>query len=261
MKVAIMINGPVGQALKQTIGLFGEVEFVEDPYLANVVIAEDAKTLIPYYCMEREFIIMPKGRPRGDQEAKNVHEYGILDAIQIMTFPAMQAKQKLPETLPGPPEVVAKRIESLGAKRVLVVDDTVKHQKSALVLLDEYDLTIATGYDEAMRLLASEKFDVVLTDMEMPMAVGGALATYILGKKIPYGLLIATEAARVGVKQVGVVTDLGHHDDPFSAAFDHFSRYDYEINGAIVKYMHAPMITMDGESAKDWSEALKKFNK
>ncbi|MDP1619825.1 MAG: hypothetical protein Q8M12_02405, partial [bacterium] len=135
------------------------------------------------------------------------------------------------------------------------------HQKSALVLLDEYDLTIATGYDEAMRLLASEKFDVVLTDMEMPMAVGGALATYILGKKIPYGLLIATEAARVGVKQVGVVTDLGHHDDPFSAAFDHFSRYDYEINGAIVKYMHAPMITMDGESAKDWSEALKKFNK
>lgn len=253
-----MIKDPVGQTLKKTISLFGEVEFVDDPYLAHIVIAEDAKKLIPYYCLEREFIIMPMiGRPRGDQEAKNVHEYGVLDALQIMTFPAMRGEKGLSDTLPGPAKVVAKRIENVGAKRVLVVDDTVKHQKSALVLLDDYDLTIATGYDEAMGLLASDKFDVVLTDMEMPMSM--RLSTHILGKMIPYGLLIANEAARVGVKQVAVVTDLGHHTDPFSASFDHFSRYVYEINGATVKYMHAPMVSMNGESVKDWLEALKRL--
>jgi hypothetical protein len=157
MKVAIMIAGPVGQALKQTISLFGEVEFVEDPYLAHVVIAENAMKLIPYYCPEREFIIMSMiGRPRGDQEAKNVHEYGVLDALQIMTFPAMRAEKGLSDTLPSPAEVVTKRIENAGAKRVLVVDDTVKHQKSALTLLPDCDLTIATGYfDLNQRMLLS----------------------------------------------------------------------------------------------------------
>lgn len=261
MKVAILIDDPIAQALKQTISLFGEVEFVADPYLAHVVIAENAKKLIPYYCAEREFIIMAmQGNLRGDQEAKNVHEYSVLDAIRIMTFPAARAaKGHLSDTLPGPAEVVAKRIENAGAKRVLVVDDTVKHQKSASVLLSDCDLTIATGYTDAMKLLASEKFDMVLTDMEMPMA--DALATHILGKKVPYGLLIATEAARVGVKQVAVVTDLNHHADPFSAAFDHFAQHDFVINGATVKYMHAPMTNIDGESVKDWKSAMEKFNK
>jgi hypothetical protein len=254
MKVSILNEGSIRLVLQQTISLFGEIQFVENPYEANVIIAEEAKDMAPYYCKEREFIIFPE-KPRGDQEAKNVHEFGILEAYQVMTFPAIHAQKDLPETLPGPSQIEKCRIENPGATRVLVIDDTLIHQKSALALLSDCDLTIATGYDEAMSLLQNNVYDIVLTDMEMPMS--NKLSSHILGKLIPYGLLIATEAARSGAKQVAVVTNLNHHTDPFSAAFDHFTRHSYSINGAKVKYLHAPMINLDGEYAKDWKEAMK----
>ena len=256
MKVAVLIKEPVKQALKQTISLFGEIEFVEDAYKANVVIADDAIMLAPYYCKEREFIVF-SDHPRGDQEAKNVHEYGILQSLEVMTFPAIRAQKGLPENLPGPAETVVKRIEKPGAKKVLVIDDTARHQKSAVTLLGDYDLTVADGYDEAMQLLAKNEYEVVLTDMEMPMST--KLSAYILGKLIPYGLLIEKEATMRGVRYVAVVTDLNHHTDPFSAAFDHFADHEYIENGAKVKYMHAPMTTMGGESAKDWKVALERL--
>jgi len=60
------------------------------------------------------------------------------------------------------------------------------------------------------------------------------------------------EAARQGAKQVAVVTDLNHHTDPFSAAFDHFSRFPIQIEDAKVLMLHA-RITGEG---KDWSNAL-----
>ena len=44
--------------------------------------------------------------------------------------------------------------------------------------------------------------------------------------------------------------------DCFSAAFDHFSQHEFVINGAKVKYMHAPMKNMEGEYAKDWKKIL-----
>jgi len=262
MKIAILINDPMRAALKQTICLFdenegkGKFEFVENAYEAHIIIAENAKDLIPFYCKEREFIIFSNSL-RNDQEAKNVHEYGISQAIDVMTFPAIHAQKDLPEVLPGPAKVLSnRRIKNEEAKHVLVIDDTFKHQCSAIELLSEFDLTIATGYDEAMELLGKENFDVVLTDMEMPMSSRGAIATHVLGKLIPYGLLIEKEASLRGIKQIAVVTDLNHHTDPFACAFDYFSQYDFEINGSHVKYMHAPMIKIGEEYVKDWRKAL-----
>jgi CheY-like chemotaxis protein len=179
-----------------------------------------------------------------------------MEAIEIMTMPALRAQKPLAE-LPTRPLILTaseRRINNPGAKSVLVIDDTPSHQKSALVLLAECDLTVATDYDEAMDLLKTNKYDAVLTDMEMPAST--KLSWYQLGKMVPYGLLIATEAARVGTKHVAVVTNLNHHTDPFAAAFDHFSHHDYVVNGSVVKYMHAPMTQIDGKSVKDWKRAL-----
>jgi len=52
---------------------------------------------------------------------------------------------------------------------------------------------------------------------------------------------------------VAIVTDLGHHDDHFSAAFDHFSRFTLNIENAKVKMLHVS----GGDTGKDWSRALK----
>jgi CheY-like chemotaxis protein len=261
MKVAILIADPIKQALKQTMELFGEIEFVDDAYEANIVVGQNPKELAPFYCQEREFIIFSDNKHEKHQEAKNVHAFGVMEAMEIMTMPALRAQKPLP-VLPTRPEILSpseRRINNPGAVRVLVIDDTVMHQKSALSLLVDCDLTVAIDYDEAMGLLESNQYDAVLTDMEMPSST--KLSCYQLGKMIPYGLLIATEAARVGAKHVAIVTNLNHHTDPFAAAFDHFSHHDYIINGAVVKYMHAPMININGEYVKNWKSALQELLK
>lgn len=256
MKICILIPESIGQALKQTIGLFGDFDFVNNPYEAHVVIADSERVLAPYYCKEREFIIFSDS-PLNDQEAKNVHEFGIGQALETMTLPAILAQKGLPESLPNGGEVFERRIENTGELRILVVDDTPKHQHSAVVLLPKYDLTVATSYDEAMEFLKTERYDIVLTDMEMPMSM--KLSSHILGKLIPYGLLIEKEAVIRGVKRVGVVTNLNHHTDPFAAAFDHFSSHVYTENSTVVKYMHAPMTNIGEAYAKDWKTALDKL--
>lgn len=73
-----------------------------------------------------------------------------------------------------------------------------------------------------------------------------------LGELVPYGMLLMVEAAHQGATQVAVVTDLSHHNDPFSAAFDYFSGFSVKIDNAKVVMMHAPM--KDG--TKDWAQAL-----
>jgi DNA-binding NtrC family response regulator len=51
---------------------------------------------------------------------------------------------------------------------ILIVDDE-KHTREGLMLAleDEYDVYIASDADEAFRLMESEPFEVVLTDLRM----------------------------------------------------------------------------------------------
>ncbi len=141
------------------------------------------------------------------------------------------------------------------ALRILVIDDAAKHIASAKKGLAGHFLTTATGYQEAMELLGKEKFDVVLTDLHLPMSSQTMGDKFKLGELVPYGILLMIEAARQGAKQVAVVTDLSHHDDPFSAAFDHYSRFPISIEGAKVRMLHARI----SEEGKDWVDALKRI--
>lgn len=255
MKIAVLFEGPTLAAIKQVLSLVGDFDFVDNPHEAAVIIGEEPGKMAPYYCKEKEFIVvLTFGNDRRvAQQAKNVHEIEVTEFYKVMTLVFEKAKggKSYKE------KICILRAGRPGAKKVLIVEDTFKHQRSVSELLGEYDFTIATGYDDAMELLGSFRYDIVLTDMEMPMST--RLSAYILGKLVPYGLLIEKEAARQGVKYIGVVTDLDHHTDPFALAFDHLSRYSYEVNGAKVMYMHAPMTELDGERVKDWKTALERL--
>lgn len=150
-------------------------------------------------------------------------------------------------------------VVSLGpnALHVLVIDDTPANIASAKSSLAGHYLTTVNGYQDAMDVLGREKFDVVLTDLHLPMSSRTMGDKFRLGELVPYGILLMVEAARQGAKHVAVVTDLSHHDDPFSAAFDHFSRFPVKIDGAKVVMMHAPM----KDSVKDWKMALSQLMK
>ncbi len=62
---------------------------------------------------------------------------------------------------------------SLGRRgRVLIVDDEKRVAETLCELLDEHDVTVATGGAAALELLGSSAFDVVLCDLIMPKMSG-----------------------------------------------------------------------------------------
>ena len=46
MKVAILIKTVVGRALEQVIGICGEIEFIENPNEADLIVAEKANDVV-----------------------------------------------------------------------------------------------------------------------------------------------------------------------------------------------------------------------
>lgn len=102
-------------------------------------------------------------------------------------------------------------------------------------------------------------FDVVLTDMMMPMSTGnGVLApgVYSSDEQVPYGFVIALYAAAHGAKFVALVTDTNHHRSALSAALDQIghpyfpdstdeaeNQQVFDICGAKTIFAHAPFVT------------------
>lgn len=65
-------------------------------------------------------------------------------------------------------------------------------------------------------------FDVVLTDLLVPASdnAQGPEGRRYVGQEMPMGGFIAFLAIKAGIKKIGVVTDLNHHNHPASAALD-----------------------------------------
>lgn len=113
----------------------------------------------------------------------------------------------------------------MNALNILVLDDNATHRDSAVNQLAGHNITVASSYVEACRLLRPDtKFDMVLLDLMMPAADMRELGSNRLefkGKELPMGTILAFQALRAGVKKVGVLTDTNHHNHPASAAFDY----------------------------------------
>lgn len=122
--------------------------------------------------------------------------------------------------------MVADVLKKIGRERILVVEDNEAHIKAAHDQLgDTYDLTVVSGFDQALDQLGATGWAAVLTDCMVPkggdqmMSHEGAALAQRQGA-MPYGPIIALHAIQRGIKRVGVLTAGNHHSDPFVFAFD-----------------------------------------
>lgn len=85
----------------------------------------------------------------------------------------------LPVTRSQPPPPSTEQTPLSSSLRVLVVDDTASALESFEILLRRLDITpdTAPSAEDAMQLLRSQKFDVVLLDLDMPVKNGSTLAS------------------------------------------------------------------------------------
>ena len=133
--------------------------------------------------------------------------------------------------------------------RILVVEDKPEHQESARATLDGHELFVVESYDAGINMLSVTSFDVVLTDMMMPMSEETLEPrAFNPSQQVPYGFVIALLATLKGAKFVAMVTDTNHHKGAMSAALDHLGDSYYResfqpnfvINGAKAMFVHTP---------------------
>lgn len=260
-----MKDSPLPRSIKQVLPMFGnesKFAYVESAAEADLIIFTDVKEIEKGYSKEKQYAFFKVSGQASNM--KLPENCATIDFLHGM-IPAMlklieEAHAKIQGTAETPAVAAVKPAAAplrSDALRILVIDDTPKHIESAKSGLAGHRLTAVTGYQDAMSVLGSEKFDVVLTDLHLPMSSQTMGEKFRLGELVPYGVLLMVEAARQGAKHVAVVTDLNHHDDPFSAAFDHYSRFPVQIESAKVVMMHAPM----ADGAKDWAAALEQLTK
>jgi len=252
-----MQDGFLAKSIKSVLPLIGNESshvYVESQAEADLVIFTDVREIEQGYSKEKSYAYLKTtsqpGGPRLPDNCTVINTMSILvDLVGVITS-AGQKLTPIVEAAPAPKgDAAPLRPDAL---RILVIDDTSENISSAKKYLAGHQLTTVSGYEDAMNVLSKESFDVVLTDLHLPMSSKTMGDKFVLGQLVPYGLLLMVEAARQGAKHVAVVTDLSHHDDPFSAAFDHFSGCPVKINQANVVMMHSPM----KNGAKDWAEAL-----
>lgn len=244
-------ESPLGKVIKQILG--EPVRFVDTQEEADLILFTEVRQVEKGFDKKKVytyFKLNPGSQPEFPENVRVLTDA----SLPVICNMIAEVSKTLAPTPTSQAVVVEEPAAELlpDAKRILVIDDTAKHIASAKKGLAGHRLTTATGYQEAMELLGKEKFDVVLTDLHLPMSSQTMGDKFKLGELVPYGILLMIEAARQGAKQVAVVTDLSHHDDPFSAAFDHYSQFPISIEGATVRMLHARV----NEEGKDWAEAL-----
>ncbi|PCI29332.1 hypothetical protein COB55_02430 [Candidatus Wolfebacteria bacterium] len=251
-----MEDGPLPRVIKQVLPIAGNKDshiYVESTGEADLVIFTDIRAIEEGYDTKKQYAYIDTASKREEPnlpEGCQVISGSTLLVSLINTITATRDSLGLIDE--DVPTCKTDIVLLAGALSILVIEDTPKHIDSARSGLADHKLTFATGYQAAMSILESEKFDVVLTDLKLPMS-SRTLSdqAFKIGELVPYGLLLMIEAAKQGTEFVGVVTDLGHHDDPFSAAFDHFG-YMIDMWDSKVLMMHAQIT----DGAKDWKYAL-----
>lgn len=130
-------------------------------------------------------------------------------------------------------------------KKVLVIDDTKVNQESAKSQLTQLvELTVVGTFHGAMQALKNYDFDVVLTDVMLPVGITGHSVVRDSMQLQASGLAIALYATGNNIP-VCIVTDLSHHhSDPMSLSVSYLEN----LGGNIRCLRH--------ENGKDWRQAL-----
>lgn len=73
-------------------------------------------------------------------------------------------------------------MEKKKLKSILIVDDEEVMRGFLGDVLEEYEISTASDGDEAIEMLAKEKFDLIITDMKMPRVSGEEVVKFAKGK-------------------------------------------------------------------------------
>ncbi len=142
--------------------------------------------------------------------------------------------------------------------KVLVIEDKLMHQNSARETLAGHDLTVVDSFAKAIEVLTKEKFEAVLTDMNLPMSKMALHdEAFNPSEQVSYGFVLALLAAKHGAKYIAMLTDTNHHKGAMSAAIDCIAPTYYEwgeggmhagkptvfhINDATAVFVHTPFL-------------------
>lgn len=244
------VSGTVAKAIKQSMKrvLEAHFEFTENFEQAHYVIVDSVETLESIHTYEQHFIVMHKGTaPRVS------HDF--VTTMTISEFVVGIARVLACNDLL--PELSAHYPTLEDAPRVLVIDDSYVHVRAAWEQLGpSKNLCVATTYPQALARIKDGGWDAVLTDLFLP-ATSELMSTdgmKYVGEQMPLGFVLALLAARKGVPHVAVVTDMGHHDHPMSAALDALSQ-KFSIDGSLVKFTNRH----GGKGGKNWNAVLDTF--
>lgn len=104
--------------------------------------------------------------------------------------------------------------------KILVVEDNPIHQEAAKKQLNNYDVTIMKSFTEFFNAVRQgvelSDYDVVLTDVKLPSPQDGGRGEV----EAATGFVVALKALQEGVKMVGIITDVNHHEDVYGKAMD-----------------------------------------
>jgi hypothetical protein len=266
MQYFIAVGGPIGDVLDAVLpqlidpAVCGQAESAAE---ADLIIVFDESKLHEVYSTEKKFAVFSVKEIKFS--AANVRWISVFEYITDLTAYVSEIAQEINGASPDNDEVNQVRAIEMGveyvpknkehALHVLVVDDKQENLLSALELLGEkHFLTLASGYGEGKQLIRANKYDVVLSDCQMPIQTkGSALSmeaiTLSLGEVVHNGPFLMFPATKSGAR-FAIVTDANHHQDWVSAIFDDL-RDPQIINGQPVLFINY--------MGKDWDKALEKL--
>jgi CheY-like chemotaxis protein len=257
VKIAFIGDSPIMKVTEQVTKIVG-VKVVDNPAEAQLVIAGSLREVEGSFDSNKKYVIISaEMREFKGTVPENVTVFGALFKLHEL-YQIIVDLNENENPMAVPKKSKTESISLLrDAKTILVIDDSEKNVISAQETLAGHKLTVVSSYEAAMEILGKEKFEIVLTDLYLPMSSQNlSEEAFMLGKLVPYGLLLRDEAARNGAQFVAVVTDLNHHADCFSAAFDHFSRHTLHIEKTTVRMLHAH-IREDG--SKNWKVSMEEL--
>lgn len=250
--------GPASKAFIQVFGLFQEVSGENAIDQAEVILLLGTDDLHALYNERQIFCVLESSGQRiAPNQPENVC---VIDVLKLFSpekgLPVLTAliEKRAAEKLQTPaPKVELPEFSDLeifeGKYSVLVIDDTEQNLLIAQSVLRGHSVVVVKSLEAAMIKVGEQRFDAVLTDMDMPPDKHYAalnLQNYAVNEKVSYGFAVVLEMTRRGIP-VAVVTDGNHHKGWVSAMFD--TMKDATINGQPVQFFN--------DIGKRWDKALK----
>ena len=134
----------------------------------------------------------------------------LLDPVKLLEAATRPSFAREP-SMAGPAVATAPAPVAAGGRRVLLVDDSISVRKFVGQMLDRAGFEVTTANDgaEALAKIADARFDVVVTDLEMPRVNGYELLDNLRRRPEARALPVIVLTTRAGDKHAGLARRLG----------------------------------------------------